>query len=208
MHAVAEAMQVAEARYVIFMNEVMLTAPLEDGDLRYLTTHIIPNLRPLSSDEYIHGPAVLLQTVARYSYVLYQSDVYWCADWEPGLIVVQFTPGGPMAWAALRSPIPNFGGRTADPQDLRHHDEDAVNHPYNLVFTAWDAQFDEAHREWRSFMPAVDEAVSEYKRALAHADRLGAQLWARYCGDDKFSAWSEQCKRNLHAWAGEGIWVK
>lgn len=125
MHAVAEAMQVAEARYVIFMNEVMLTAPLEDGDLRYLTTHIIPNLRPLSSDEYIHGPAVLLYTVARYSYVLYQSDVYWCAEWEPGLIVVRFTPDGPMAWAALRSPIPNFGGRAADPKDLRHHHEGA-----------------------------------------------------------------------------------
>ncbi len=108
----------AKAEFVIFVNEVMMTAALEKGDFNYLRNGILPHLSPLSDKEYVQGPAVILSTLARCSYILWGKDVYWCADWEPGLIVVRFSPDSGMAWAALRSPKPNFGGRKPMAQDL------------------------------------------------------------------------------------------
>jgi hypothetical protein len=198
-------MSATEACYVISVDEVMLTAPLEDGDFRYLADHILPNLRTLSDEEYMHGPAVILHTFARYSYILHRGDVYWCAEWEPGLVVVRFSPDGRLAWVAMRSPIPNFGGREPALEDEGNYDEDAENHQYNLVFNAWDAQFDAADREWRSFRPAEPGAVSDFQAALSHADHLGTRIQARYSGDDKFSDWSVLCKDNIRAWAGDGV---
>ena len=60
-------------------------------------------------DRVLIVPAAILHTFARYSYIIYRNNVYWCAEWEPGLIVVRFSPDGSLAWTALRSPIPNFG---------------------------------------------------------------------------------------------------
>ena len=201
-------MATAAARYVIFVDEVMLAAPLQDGDFRYFADHIIPSLRPLSDAQYMEGPAVILHTFARYSYVLYRTDVYWCAEWEPGLVVVRFSPDGSMAWTAMRSPIPNFGGRVAAAEDVRSYDEDADNHQYNLVFRAWDAQFDAADREWLSFQPADAETASAYRAAVSHAERLGVEMQTICAGDDKGAAWAERCKGNLRTWAGEGIRVR
>lgn len=196
-----------EARYVIFVDGAMLAAPLDEGDFEYFVSHIIPSLRAMSDEEYMEGPAVILHTFARYSYILYRNDVYWCAEWQPGLIVVRFSPDGGLAWTAMRSPIPNFGGREAAADDVHSYDEDAENHQYNLVFTAWDAQFDEADREWRSFRQVEDGTAEGYQAALAHADKLGEQMQARYSGGDKVSKWSARCKSNLRVWAGEGIRV-
>lgn len=201
-------MATAEARYVIFVDEVMLASPLEDGDFRYFADHILPSLRPLSDEHYMEGPAVILHTFARYSYILYRSEVYWCAEWEPGLVVVRFSPAGSMDWTAIRSPIPNFGGRVAAAEDVRNDDEDAENHQYNLVFRAWDARFDAADREWLSFQPAEAETASVYRAAVSHAEHLRVEMQARHSGDDKGAAWAERCKSNLRAWAGEGIRVR
>jgi len=200
-------MATTEAHYVISVDEVMLTAPLEDGEFRYFVNHILPNLRAISDEEYMQGPAVILHTLAQYSYILYRNDVCWCAEWEPGLIVVRFSSDGGLAWTALRSPIPNFGGREPAEEDVRAYDEDAENHQYNLVFTAWDAQFDAADREWRSFRPAEAETAGAYQAALSHADEIAEQMQARYSGDDTFSEWTARCKNNLLTWAGEGIRV-
>ena len=200
-------MERAEARYVIFVDEVMFAAPLEEGDFRYFTAHILPTLRSLSDEEYMEGPAVIMHTFARYSYILYRHDVYWCAEWEPGLIVVRFSPDGGLAGAAMRSPIPNFGGREPAEKDVRNYAAAAENRQYNLVFTAWDAQFDAADREWRSFQPAEAKTANDYRAALSHSHQLGEQMQARYSGDDKFSEWSAQCKSNVRAWAGEGVRV-
>jgi len=102
---------------------------------------------------------VILKTAARYSYVLDGCDLYWCIEWDPGLVVVRMSPGKELEWVALRSPIPNFGGREPLPEDgdPDEYDEDAENPQYNLVFRPWDAQFDEEYREMRSFAPADEE---------------------------------------------------
>jgi hypothetical protein len=197
----------AEAQYVIFLDEVMLAAPLEEGDSNYLRSGVLPHLSPLSDEEYMQGPAVILHTLARYSYILWRKDVYWCSEWEPGLIVVRFSPDGGMVWAALRSPIPNFGGRRPTAEDRRNYDPDAENHQYNLVFNAWDAQFDEDWRKWRSFERAELKTAKAYQAALAHVNELGEQMQTRYSDEAKFARWTARCKRNLRKWAGKGIRV-
>jgi hypothetical protein len=202
-----------QIRYVIFVDQkdkqgVMLTAPVEDGDREYFVRGIIPALRPLSDGDYIHGPAIILHSLARYSYVVCGTDVFWCAEWDPGLIVARFSPGGAMAWTALRSPIPNFGGRKPNAKDARDYDEDAENHQYNLVFKAWDAQFDEDWRRLRGFKRADTKTGKVYRAALEHVQTLGTQVQARYLGKETFDRWAQECKRNLARWTGEGIRVR
>lgn len=198
----------AKALYVIFVHEVMFTAPLAETDLNYFINGILPTLQPVSDEDYMQGPAVILHTAARFSYIIYQEDVYWCAEWQPGLIVVRFSPDCSMARTVLRSPIPDFGGRQAEEEDLRSYDEDAVNHQYNLVFRAWDAQFDEFLRERRSFQRADARIADVYRAAFVHADELGRQIQARYSDENEISRWTARCKKNLREWAGEGLRVK
>jgi hypothetical protein len=83
-----------KALYVNFIKEVMHSAPPEAEDLRYFVEGILPNLRPLSDDEYTHGPAVILQTLAPASYLIHGNDVYWLSQWEPGLIAGPFYANG------------------------------------------------------------------------------------------------------------------
>ena len=157
------------------------------------------SLQPLSDEDYLNGPDVFLATAARSSYVLHGEDVYWCVEWQPGLIVVRFTPGGRMEWVALRSPIPDFGGREADPAEVEAFDEDAWNPHYDLVFDAWDAQFDAQNREWGSFTPARPEVAAKYEAALEHVSQLTEN---RSTTDPE---WFDRCKANLTRWAGEGV---
>lgn len=195
----------AHAQYVIFVDEVMLAAPLEKGDHEYFVSRLLPHLQPLSDEDYMEGPAVILHTLARYSYIVYCKEIYWCVEWEPGLLVVRFAPDGPMAWAAFRSPIPNFGGRKPTTEDLRDYDEDAENRQYNLVFRAWDSQFDKQWRKLRSFRPADAKTAKVYHAAFAHVNELGDQLQSRLATKGQFNQWLAAGKRNLKQRAGAGI---
>src|SRR5262245_22318209 len=115
----------------------LLSALVPELERHYLIDNILPTMRPLSDAAYMLGPAVILGTFARYSYLLFDRAVYWCVEWEPGLVVVRFSGEGGMAWTAIRSPVPGFGGRTPLQEDLDAYDETADNPQYNLVFTAW-----------------------------------------------------------------------
>lgn len=142
-------------QYIIFVSEGEAAAPVlwsrsvAPGEETYLRELVFLALRPLSEEEYKSGPARILNTAARYSYVLDDDTVYWCVEWEPGLLVLRFTPDSALALAELRSPNPQFGGREATPEELANYDEDNEEeaHQYNLIFDAWDAQFDEDERE-------------------------------------------------------------
>src|SRR5262245_54611119 len=90
--------------------------PVPDSDATYLR-RAAAHLNPLSDEQYMTGPAVILHTLAKYSYVLDGNELFWCIEWDPGLIIVKMVPNAEMEWVALSSPIPNFGGREPLPED-------------------------------------------------------------------------------------------
>jgi hypothetical protein len=138
-------------KYLITIDEEtgLWSHPVGPEEEAYLRTVVFPSLRSLTEDEYRGIFAPILGTAAPYSYVLDGDMVYWCITWEPGLVVVQFAPDGSLALAERRSPNPQFGGREATEEELARYEEDneEETRQYHLVFTAWDARFDEEERE-------------------------------------------------------------
>lgn len=182
------------------------TGPVPDGDAAYLR-QAATHLKPLTDEEYMTGPAALLRTMAKYTYVLDDKELYWCIEWAPGLVIVKMAPDADMQWVALRSPIPNFGGRQPLPDDGDPDEYDEDNNPqYNLIFTPWDAQYDKQHREWGTFIPADDEVRTRFENALARVNALGSVMESRYADDS--DNWFQFCKENLERWSGKGVRLK
>lgn len=180
------------------------TGPVAESDAAYLRRAAM-HLRPLSDEEYMTGPGYLMGTMAKFSYVLDDTDLYWCVEWQPGLLIVKMSPDRELQWVALRSPVPNFGGREPLPEDGESDDDDDDNPQYNLIFTPWDAQFDKQNREWGSFIPANNDVQSRFENALARVNALGSEMESRFAGD---SGAFERCKQNIERWCGEGIRLK
>ncbi|NND04575.1 MAG: hypothetical protein HKN91_17505 [Acidimicrobiia bacterium] len=189
-------------QHVIWVSEssgdTPYSAPLSPENAKYLK-RACEHLEPMSDEQYLNGPAAILGTLARSSYVLAGDDVLWCAEWDPGLLVFQFSPSGSMARVALRSPVPHFGGREATDEEHAAYNEDEPNPQYSVVFDAWDAQFEDDTRQWKGFSPADDETVARFEAALAHVNSLGQRL------GDLGDAWMESAKVNVDTWAGEGL---
>ena len=176
-----------------------MTRPVDAADAAYLREKVIPVFRPLSVDEYSFGPAAILQTGAHFSYVLDGAVVYWCVEWQPGLLVIRFAPDGEMAWAALKSPVPGFGGREATEAEWDAYDEDAENPQYNLVFDAWDDIFDREREGWEPISAADQEA---YAAALAPVNTLSEALKLQW--EPRHEEYLERCKTSP-IWRGEVV---
>jgi hypothetical protein len=176
-----------------------MTSPVDDADAEYLREKVIPVLRPLSADEYSFGPAAILHTMAHYSYVLDGAVVYWCVEWKPGLLVIRFAPDGEMAWAALKSPNPEFGGREATEAELDAYDEDAENPQYNLVFNAWDDTFDQEREGWD---PISDSDQAAYAAALGPVNTLSEAVRQEW--ESRKEEYLERCKTSP-IWLGEVV---
>lgn len=194
-------------QYIIFVEEgngqVLYTGPVSESDAAFLRK-AADYLKPLSDEQYMTGLAGILHTMARSSYILDGNELYWCIEWEPGLVVVRMTPIGDMQWCALRSPIPNFGGRDPLPEDGDPEDYHFENNSlYNLVFVPWDAQFDEEERESGRFVPASPEVRQQFHDLVTRANELSNLVDSRIDVDN--SVWLENCKQNLAEWCGEGI---
>lgn len=198
-------------QYVNFVYEdsdepTLHTAPVPEGDAAYLRL-AFAHLKPLTDEEYMNGPAAILRTMAKYSYVLDGDELYWCVEWDPGLLIVKLAPDTKMEWVALRSPDPNFGGREPLPEDGDPDDNDCDDDPqYNLIFTPWDAQYDKQDREWGSFVPADNQVQTRFENALAHVNALGSVMESRFSSDS--DSWFQLCKANLKKWSGEGVRLK
>lgn len=195
-------------RYLIFVGDgedesaTPYAAPVPATDRAYLR-RALATLRPLSDEQYASAHAAILNTLARFSYVVDDGNVYWCVEWAPGLVIVRLGPGT-MAATALRSPNPEFGGRQPTPEDLAaDYDEDDENPQYDLVFRAWDSQFDDDDRRENRFKRADARTVAAFQEVIARLDELAT----RVVPDDATArrAWHSQCLRNLEAWAGEGL---
>lgn len=178
--------------------------PSREADyLRLATLH----LKPLSDEEYMTGPAAILHTAAKYSYVLDGEALFWCIEWDPGLIVIKIAPETDLQWVALRSPNPHFGGREplAEDGDADAYDMDD-NPQYELIFTPWDAQFDEDDRDWASFVPADIEVQARFESALNRVNALSRIMETRFGRDRRH--WISLCQSNLERWAGDGVRLK
>lgn len=145
----------------------LYAAPVKDSDADYLNRAMV-HFKPLSYEEYAHGLAIVFQTGARYSYILDDDMLLMCIEWEPGLLVVRVLHEHELLGVALRSPIPNFSGRVPLPEDGDPEEYDGLDNPqYNLVFTAWDAQFDSDDREYYGFDPAGVEIKVKFQSLLS-----------------------------------------
>ncbi len=181
-----------------------LTAPVAKADRDYFKKYVLLNLTPITETDYMEGFLAILHSLAKQSYILFDGKLYWLIEWDPGLIVLEFNQSGTMRAVALRSPIPCFGGR--EPLDIDNkedYDEDAENHQYNLIFDAWDAQFDLQEQKWRGFKPAREEEQKLYFDCLKSIDKLGDQAQAKFEHDLK--NYYERAKQNIDQWAGTGI---
>jgi len=179
----------------------MMTRMVAKEDRDYVQETILPSLRPLSEEDYCYGPAGILDTGARYSYVLDGDELLWCIEWEPGLLVIRFSPDGTMAWSSLRSPHPGFGGREASEEEMANFDEDVSNPQYNLVFTAWDAEMEpkERGKEWAFINQKVQR---RWDAAIEPVNKLAERLHAEVPTEEARSAWQTRCEKSP-IWQGK-----
>lgn len=199
-------------KYIIFVcendsdEESLYSGPVPDSDAAYLK-EASSHLKKLSDEGYMTGPGMFLQAMVKSSYVLDGDVLYWCIEWVPGLIVIRMNSGDELEWVALRSPIPNFGGRVPLPEDGDPDEyEHGENPQYNLIFTPWDAQFDEQEREWGSFFPAESGIQLKFEKALERVNNLGPIMQSRF--EQNTQAWFALCQKNLENWCGEGLKLK
>lgn len=174
-------------------SEVAMVKPLENILAQYMRKQVLPLMKPLSKDDYLYGPAAILGAEAAYSYLLDGSVVYWCVEWDPGLLVIRFDDKGKMAYAALQALNPLFGNRTATLADIKAYEERECDQQVELVYQGYDAQFEDADRTgWviatRPFRRAFDTAI-EFVNVMHEKLEDGF-------GDDeaKVLAWQARCE--------------
>lgn len=190
-------------QYIIWVDgedsAVLHVGPVADPEAAYLGA-ALDHLEPVSDEDYLAGPAVIVSTAARSSYVLDGEDVLWCTEWEPGLLVFRFRPDATMQRVALRSPVPDFAGREASQEAIEAWDEEAPNPQYRLIFDAWDAQFEADTRAWLGFTVAQPDDLRRWQTAMSHVNGLHKSLDGRN-SKREFSV----AKARVAAWAGYGV---
>jgi len=193
-------------RYIIYVEQgkrgKYFEGPVAEVDAGYLQQGK-QHLKRLDQNDYIHGFGGLLHLLTRYSYVLDEDRVYWCIEWDPGLIVIEFSPSGEMRWVPLRSPVPDFGGRTPLKEEQDRFDPEAPNSQVSLVFDPWSAQFDKEDRQDKAFSVADRESVQRFELALEVVNRLGEEIDARF-GED-LETWVYQCEAHVQGIVGQGV---
>lgn len=186
---------------------------VDKGDADYLR-HAAKHLQSLSDEQYMTGPAVLLLSMAKSSYVLSGKDLYWCVEWTPGLVIVRVSPEKPLAWVGLAAQgagSPNLGltglGSVVDDSTSREigceNERDRLGNPqYNLIFDCYDAQQDTEFRE-SEFVVADVEVRENFQNALSQLDRLADTMETRF--GESVTEWFEDGKQNLKKWLAGGV---
>lgn len=159
------------------------TVPKKDAD--YLKKTVVPKMRTLSDDEYLYGPGAILQTPAKYSYILDGKFVYWCVDWQPGFLVIQFSTDGTMKFAALRR--------------VEFEEPDGESQ-YSLIFDAWDAQFEEdIGPSWKA---AAAADLKAHSAALKHAGTLHKKVYEECLPKKSYDSYFKKCEKSP-IWKGK-----
>ena len=120
---------------------VKLAMEVDQAEMRYFTEEVLPALKPIDDKTYVERYMRVRGSMARSSLVLDASGdgcVYGCVEWEPGLLVLRFSPDGTMMAAEL--------------PDTDNHDFDEAPPQYNLSTIGFDAEVEPEGRgdEWRS----------------------------------------------------------
>lgn len=109
------------------------------------------------------------------------------------------------AWVALRSPVPNFAGRTPLPEDgdPETFDDTLPNPQSQLIFTPFGAQFDVDSRTDAGFQAGSVDVEKSFLAAV----ELGSQVCQQAYEDNRMAPekWVQLCKRNLADWCGVGV---
>jgi len=206
-------MKAQEPLYMIWVDEgprVLYAGPLAEGDRAFFLEQVTPTLRPLSAEDYAGSFMAILRTFAKCSYILAEGGLYWCVEWQPGLLVIRVSPEGSLSWTAMRSPVPKFGGREPLPGDDDNYDEDAENPTYNLIFRAWDAQFDEEYREEDGFVPADEEQAATFAALMKTLNDIGAAAGEKLkqLSPAELDQWTQRAFQRIAEMAGEGVRVR
>lgn len=178
-------------------------APVAEADEEYLR-RAVQHFVPLTLEQIAQGLSVIFQSGAQYSYVINENELLVCIEWQPGLLIVKVSEEQELQWVALRSPIPNFGGRVSLPEDGDPAEYDDLDNPqYNVVFTPWDAQFDPDEREYYAFSPAGSDVVEHFERLRGRFDSMSQP--APPFDHSAYEPWRRKCIENLNQWTGIGI---
>jgi hypothetical protein len=172
---------------------VALVKGLDTVIANYLRKEVLPRLKPLSKEDYLYGPAAILGAEPAFSYVVEGSNVYWCVEWDPGLLVIRFDDKGKMAYAALPAINPLFGNRTATLAELKEYEERDHDPQVELVYQGYDAQFEDGDRT--GWVIAGRPFRRTFETAIEHVNQLYDQLEEGF-GDDeaKVKAWQARCE--------------
>ena len=176
-------------------SEKMYAAPVDKIDSDYFKREVTSYLKPISQAFYCQSFCAILQTLSRWSYVLYNEKLYWCILWgTSGLIVLEFQDDGTIQGVALRSPH----------KDEHWNDGIYENHQYNLVYTAWDAQFEEEKRTWKNFKPISNQDVEKqhFNKCILPIDTLAPKIEEAYQKDTE--NFMKKCLNRVEQWFGEG----
>lgn len=179
-------------RYLIWTTDdqsdlLYASAPVQESHQAYFSASVMPHLRPVTADFYIGSFAVLVQTTARWSYLLAEDKLYWCILWTPGMLVLEISEDGTLRAAAIRRGPAN---------------EPATGPQHHLVFDAWHAQEDATHYRANGFAPATEQERSRFTRCISQLDRLAPQVDARF--QEKPETFLADCIANIAQWAGNG----
>jgi hypothetical protein len=173
--------------------EVALIKPLENEEISYMRKEVIPRMKPLSKEDYLYGPAAILAAEPAFCYVLDGKHVYWCIEWDPGLLVIRFDDKGKMAYASLQALNPLFGNRTATLKEIQDYEDQGRDQQVELVYQGYNAQFEDADRT--GWTIAARPFRRTFDTAIEFVNVMHDQLEDGF-GDDeaKVKAWQVRCE--------------
>lgn len=149
-----------------------------------------PLLLPLSDEQYLATHCVIPFGASRWSYVVTDEAVHWIVEDESALIVTRFDVDGSM-WSAS---FPWIRKR------LDEEDDDEPDLAYDLVFYAWDSQFEAFWREHRGFLVDDGEVERTFDLVMQHVQELQAAA-DRDRADSDLDDWADLKLDALETWA-------
>lgn len=158
-----------------------MVAEVSAEEKDYFEKAVLPLLKPISGEEYVNGFWAVLQTMAKYIYLLSETEMYWVTMWEGGLLTLTINPEGEMKAALTQA----------------WEEEEWIEPAYRLFYRGWDAQFEEEKRKWIGFKKANAHQRELYQSYL---DLLNQYTDTIQKNQATRANYVEDCLDNLRLW--------